>query len=128
MTLLKIIPKKVWIGIALLFAGAIMMGTAFTKGSEHGEQKCQIASQKAYEKDLEESLSTLQKDLERALERQRAGEESIQELNSKYISVKKDKSKLKQALDDAINNPPNCNKLDPRYYELYKSMYNKEAP
>ena len=128
MAILSMIPKKVWIYTLVAFAGAMIVLTAFDKGSEYGKNKCLVASQKASDKALEESLANLQAVLEKAVTKQREGLKAVEALKSQYSSVERDKEQLQKALDDALTNPPDCNKLDPRYYELYKSRYNKPAP
>ena len=114
--------------LALVAVGILIVTLSYSKGVQYSKQQCIISSQNASDKLLSESLTKVQEDLRVALEKQAEGSRAIAELSAKYNDVERDNSELQGALDDAINKPPVCNKLDPRYYELYKQLYNKEPP
>ncbi len=114
--------------VALIGSGVLIVTTSYNKGVEFSKQECVISSQKASDKLLSESLTKVQEDLKRALEKKAEGDKAIAKLTERYNDMERDNSELQGALDDAINKPPVCNKLDPRYYELYKQLYNKEPP
>jgi hypothetical protein len=129
LTLYKVFPPKVWLVLGLLFAGAMIIMTAFDKGSEYGEGKCIEAGRKAADAALEEALTNAQADLEKAVEKQRDGLDRVRVLNSQVASSEQKTLELQKALDDAINNPPtSCNKLDPRYYRLLQEKLNQDPP
>ena len=114
--------------LAFIAVGVLVVTLSYNKGVQYSKQQCIVSSQKASDKLLSESLTKVQEDLRVALEKQAEGSRAIAELSAKYNDIERDNSELQGALDDAINKPPVCNKLDPRYYELYKQMYNREPP
>lgn len=127
--ILTLVPKKVWLYLILLLAGAMVVGTAYTKGYESGVNKERIVSQEATQELLSKALTKVKEDLEKAVNKQKEGLKAVSKLNSTLNEVEKEKSKLKEELSDALNNPPtDCNTLDDRYYELYKKIYNTPRP
>lgn len=128
MPFLKLIPIKYWVLLGVVLVLGASMRICFNRGVEAGRQEVEKAYELASKKALDESLTEVQGRLEAALERQRSGLKAIEELNLKYAETKQTKDKLQQDLDDAVNNPPDCNQLDPRYFRLYQSMYNQSAP
>lgn len=106
----------------------ILMRVYFNKGVSIGTRDTIAAYELASKQVLDKRLIDAQGKLKDALNHHREGLKAIENLNLKYSEVKQTKEKLQQDLNDAINNPPNCNKLDPRYFRLYQSMYNQPAP
>lgn len=126
--MLMFIPNKLWLHLGVISVGCAVIMGVFYKGTSYGSLKCAESHQKRYEKLLLDSVTALQLEVDNAIKRQQEGQAIIEELNTKYSNIEKENTTLQQALDDAIKIPPVCNKLDPRYYELYKSKYNRKAP
>lgn len=128
LTLFKIFPPKVWLVLGVLFSGAMIVMTAFDKGSEYGKSKCIQATQKAADAALQEALTNAQLDLEKAVQKQRDGLNRVEVLRGQIAEQQRKTNELEKALDDAINNPPACNTIDPRYYKLLQAKLNQDPP
>ena len=121
--ILKLVPIKVWGGIALAVIIALAFTYTYNKGYRAAEMAITSEQQVAYDKLLTKSLITLNTQLDEALAKRETDLKMVQELNVTLEKSKESNSMLEESLDEITSKPNPCNTIRDDYFKLYQELY-----
>ena len=120
--ILKLIPNKVWLGLAVI---SLIMVSGWV-GQREGYLRAERDFNKASLTVLEDSVSDLNITLGEAIDLQRKARDEAQKLSDEVLKSREKHNKdFKELLNEAKNSQPgsDCDNLSPEYIKLLESLF-----
>lgn len=129
MKFLALVPKQVWMVLAGLIIGAMVVITSYDKGVQSEKTRWQLKTEQAISQEVATRLEKVNKSLDSLITLTKARDDIINNQNNQLNASEKRSSELQELLDEVLSNPNSvCPTTPDDEYRLYESILNEERP